>query len=35
MEERVGERRHANFVRPGMPLSSILFPLLRRGERTK
>jgi hypothetical protein len=32
MEERVGERRHVYVV---FPLSSILSPLLRRGERKK
>jgi hypothetical protein len=33
MEERVGERRFVCFL--GLPLSSVLSPLLRRGERKK
>jgi hypothetical protein len=33
MEERVGERRRVGFF--GLPLSSVLSPLLRRGERKK
>jgi hypothetical protein len=33
MEERVGERRRVGFS--GLPLSSVLSPLLRREERKK
>jgi len=33
MEERVGERRRVGFF--ASPLSSVLSPLLRRGERKK
>jgi hypothetical protein len=33
MEERVGERRRVGLVEAGMPLSSVLSPFLRRGER--
>jgi len=35
MEERAGERRRVCLCEFGMPLSSVLSPLLRRGERKK
>jgi len=34
-EERVGERRRVGLDRVGLPLSSVLSPLLRQGEREK
>jgi len=35
MEERAGERRRVGLDKFGLPLSSVLSPLLRRGERKK